>query len=173
MESHIWLLDSSTFINMVVIDRIPLLVLLRSPLFFPEYVLRVELVREDTKKVADEWCFERNKIAVSTLTIRDLDRIAALGAPRKISIGEIACAIIAERDGGGVLCDDRKAIRWLKNHVNPVYWHGVEDVLLDAAKSGYIGEHDLESHERVLLDNKYKCYCNLRFTYLQFLLNGS
>jgi hypothetical protein len=172
MASHNWLLDTSTFIHVVTINRLPLLLLLRSPLYFPEYVFRVELFRDDTKAAAVE-CLNRNRINIATLTVDDLDRIASLSAPRKIGLGEMACAIIAERTGGGVLCDDHKALRWLKAHVTPVCWHGVEEVLQDAARAGYIGEHDLAELEQVLRTHKYHCHCDLRLTYLQFRLNGA
>ena len=50
----------------------------------------------------------------------------------QIGIGEIACAIIAERQSGGVLCDDRKARRWLADRVAVLKWESIEDILLDA-----------------------------------------
>ena len=87
---------------------------------------------DDTRQRAVD-CVRRNQIGISRLSLADLDRLASLSAPRRLGLGELACAIIAERDGGGVLCDDMKAVTWLQAHVRVRWWESIEDVLLDCA----------------------------------------
>ena len=115
-SAALWMLDSSTFINALIIDRVTLLLSLRSPAFFPEYVFRFELganARDETREGATQ-AVDRRQVGVQKLTLADLDRIAALGAPRRVGLGELACAVIAQRTGGGVLCDDWRARRWIE-----------------------------------------------------------
>lgn len=165
----LWMLDSSTFIHALIVDRVALIVLLRSEVRFPEYVFRCELGSNahDVTRSAAEGCVRRNQIGVATLTLADLDRIASLAAPRRIGLGEIACAVVAEREEGGVLCDDRRANRWLLERTRPKEWHSIDDVLLDAAANGHIGEHDLVDFQSKLKQNQYDCRCNLQLEHLQ------
>jgi hypothetical protein len=169
----LWLLDSSTFIHCCVISRVPLFVLLRSPLFFSEYVFRVELgvnAHDSTRSAAAHWV-SRGKIGISSLSLTDLDRINQLGTPRRIGLGEIASAILAERDGGGVLCDDWKGRRWLQTRVTLSCWESVEDVLLDAARSGHVSEFDLDAFQKGLQEARYTCRFNLRLEHLRRIAN--
>ncbi|MFI5366000.1 MAG: hypothetical protein ACHQ4J_10280 [Candidatus Binatia bacterium] len=165
----LWMLDSSTFINALAIDRVALLVLLRSPLFVPEYVLRIELgvnARLQTQEGISEWV-RRKKIGVRQLSIGDLERIAQLAAPRRVGVGELACAIIAERDGGGVLCDDWRARRWLEQETTPACWNSIEDVLVDAAGALHVSEYDLVDFQVKLERARYRCRVDLRLAHLQ------
>src|SRR5260370_11477049 len=169
----LWLLDSSTFIHCCVISRVPLFVLLRSPLFFSEYVFRVELgvnAHDSTRGAAAHWV-SRGKIGISSLSLTDLDRINQLGTPRRIGLGEIASAILAERDGGGVLCDDWKGRRWLQTRVTLSRWESIEDVLLDAARSGHVSEFDLDRFQEDLQKARYTCRVNLRVEHLRRIAN--
>jgi hypothetical protein len=163
------MLDSSTFINALIVDRVALVVLLRPDLCFPEYVFRFELgvnARESTRAAVGSWV-KRKQIGVANLTLADLDRIASLAAPRRIGLGEIACAVIAERREGGVLCDDWRAHAWLKDRTQPKEWHSIDDLLLEAAANGHIGEHDLVEFQITLKQHKYDCRCDLRLAHLQ------
>jgi hypothetical protein len=167
----VWMLDSSTFINALAIDRIALVVLLRFGASFPEYIFRVELganAREATRTAALA-CVQKQQIGIANLSLADLDRMASLAAPRRIGLGEIACALIAERCSGGVLCDDWSARGWLQERTRPAQWDAIDDVLLDAAARGYIGEHDLVDFQGMLKENKYECRCDLRLAHLQRL----
>ena len=111
---------------------------------------------------------DRKQIGVESLTLSDLDRIADLSAPRRIGIGEIACTIIAERQAGGVLCDDWKARKWLEQRTTPHSWESIDDVLLDAAAIGHIGEFDLVDFQQRLEANRYRCrFADLRLEHLQ------
>ncbi|HVC94727.1 MAG TPA: hypothetical protein VND64_13590 [Pirellulales bacterium] len=153
----------------MIVDRVPLLVLLRSPLFFPEYVFRFELgvdARDATRDHAADQV-ARKRIGVQHLTLSDLDRIASFDAPRKIGLGELACAVIAERLAGGVLCDDWRAKAWLEHRMTPLRWDSIEWVLLDAAAEGCIGELDLVDSQRVLERNQYSCRGDLQLIHLQ------
>jgi hypothetical protein len=170
--SH-WTLDSSTFIHFIVINDLALLIRLRSPLHFPEYVYRVELglnAKPATRAQA-EVCVTRGTVSISRLTIDDLDRIAALSAPRRVGLGEIACAIIAERLQGGVLCDDWRARRWLLARTSVSVWQAIEDVLLDAATRLEITEYDLVAFQGRLTSERYQCRFDLRLEFLQRRLN--
>jgi hypothetical protein len=170
-----WMLDASTFINAVVVDRVMLMALLRSPLFFPEFVFRFELginAREATRAAAAH-AVDRKQIGVQQLTLADLDRLSQLAAPRKIGLGELACAIIAERTSGGVLCDDWRAKAWIEQHVAAACWDSIEGVLLQAAASGHVGELDLVDLQKTLETNRYHCRCDLRMEYLQRLILGA
>jgi hypothetical protein len=140
-----WLLDSSTFIHATIVDRVALISSLRSPLFFPEYVFRFELGANAKETTRDEAAAQvtRKRIGLQALTLTDLDKIASLSAPRKIGLGELACAVIAERLAGGVLCDDWHAKAWLDKRISPPQWESIETILLDAAAKNYIGELDL------------------------------
>ncbi len=168
-----WMLDTSTFINAVVVDRVMLMASLRSPLFFPEFVFRFELginARETTRAAAAH-AVDRKQISVQQLTLADLDRLSQLAAPRRIGLGELACAIIAERLAGGVLCDDWHAKKWIEGRVTAKCWDSIEGVFLQAAASGHIGELDLVDLQRTLETNRYHCRCDLRLEHLQRLLH--
>ena len=168
-KPDVWMLDSSTFIHALIIDRIQLVVSIRSSLRFPEYVLRFELganAREITRTSATS-CVDRKQIGVDTLSLADLDRIASLEAPRRIGLGEIACAVIAERHAGGVLCDDWRARAWLEPRTTPKCWDSIDGVLLDAAAEGRIGELDLVDFQETLRKSHYECRCDLRLEHLQ------
>jgi hypothetical protein len=169
-----WMLDTSTFINAVVVDRVMLMALLRSPLFFPEFVFRFELginARAATWAAAAH-AVNRKQIGVQQLTLADLDRLSHLSAPRRIGMGELACAIIAERLAGGVLCDDWHAKKWIEGRVTAKCWDSIEGVFLEAAASGHIGELDLVDLQKTLETNRYHCRCDLRMEHLQRLLHG-
>ena len=165
----LWMLDSSAFIHALIVGRVPLLISLRSPAYFPEYVFRVELgsnAKEETREEA-AGSVRRNQIGVKQLTLGDLDRIAALEAPRKIGLGELACAVIAERLAGGVLCDDWRARRWIAIRMPSVTWDSIEGLLLDAAQQDQIGELDLVDFQEELERNCYHCRVDLRMEYLR------
>ncbi len=172
----IWMLDASTFINFSVVQEVRLLARCRERLFFPEYVYRYELTgqksHQDTKEQA-EAAVERGDVEVLQLTLDDLERIVSLGAPRKFGLGEIACAVVAERKSGGVLCDDRPATLWLKANTQVFLWEATEDVLLDAAWRLFLDEYDLETIQEKLERSKYCCRCNLRNEHLMRRLSGS
>lgn len=163
-----WILDSSTFIHAMIVDRVALVTLLRAPLSFPEYVFRIELGADakDTTRDAAEDHVKRKRIGVEALTLADLDKIASLGAPRKIGLGELACVVIAERLAGGVLCDDWRAKAWLDDQMAP-RWDSIEGVLLDAAGQGYMGELELFDAQRTLARHRYECREDLRLVHLQ------
>jgi len=172
-EISLWMLDSSTFINGCIIGQLPLFVLIRSPIYFSEYVFRVELginAREKTRRQAS-MCVERSKIGIRQLSLTDLDRINELGAPRRIGLGEITSAIIAQREAGGVLCDDWRGRSWLERRVPVTRWESVEDLLLHAAHLNHISEFDLEQFQEALESERYKCRYNLRLEHLRRLAN--
>ena len=165
----VWVVDSSTFIHCCIISRIPLFLVLRSPLYFSEYVFRVELginAHESTRIEASRWV-SRQKIGIKMLSLADLDRINRLGAPRRIGLGEIACAIIAEREAGGVLCDDWRGRGWLEPRVAVNRWESIEDVLLEAARLGHVSEFDLDGFQTTLEEERYMCRYNLRIEHLR------
>jgi hypothetical protein len=167
--SRTWILDSSTFINFLAIRRTMLLVQLRSPLQFPEYVFRVELglnAREETRGEA-EAAVRAGAVGIQRLSIDDLDRMARLEAPRRIGLGEIACAIIAERLHAGVLCDDWKARRWLSERIAVPGWEATEEILLEAAFQLVVSEYDLVSLEASLATGRYQCRFDLRLEFLR------
>lgn len=169
----IWILDSSTFIHACYIARVQLLIMLRSPLCFPEYVFRVELginAHPETRREAESWV-QKKKIGIRQLSLSDLERISQLAAPRRIGMGEIACAIIAEREGGGVLCDDHKGRNWLQSRLGSTYWQSVEDFLLNAAELGYVSEFDLQTCQETLESNRYICTYDLRLEHLRRAAN--
>jgi hypothetical protein len=169
-----WMLDSSTFINTIVVDQVMLMVSLRSPLFFPEYVFRFELgvnAKEKTHNVAMD-LVNRKRIGVQQLTLADLDRLSHLAAPRRIGLGELACAIIAERSSFGILCDDWRAKASIEARITTILWDSIEGFLLEAAERRHIGESELEDFQRKLETNHYHCRCELRMEYLRRLLHG-
>ncbi len=169
----LWMLDSSTFIHACIIDRLPLVAMIRTPLECPEYVLRWELgqhARPETRRAAEE-ALRQGKLRMRRLSLEDLDRIATINAPRRIGLGELACAIVAEREKAGVLCDDRSARRWLSTRVNTFAWETIEDVLLAAAELGFIGELDLQGYQTILHRNGYGCVYDLQMEFLSRRLN--
>lgn len=168
-----WALDSSTFINALIIERLWLLPRNREPLRIPEYVLRVELKAEthaDTAIQAEGFVTAGHAV-ICQLSLADLDRIAQLGTPRRIGLGEIACAVVAERESGGVLLDDWRGRRWLEQRLAVALWESIEDVLLLAAAKGNLSEFDLDECEDCLRQNRYECRVNLRLEHLGRLLN--
>ena len=168
-----WYLDSSTFINAAAIERINVLVSIRAPISFPEYVYRVELgsnARPGTRTLA-EAAVQSGRVTLRQMSLEDLDRISALGAPRRIGLGELTCAVLAERDGGAVLCDDWKARGWLLEKITTLVWHSIEDCLLDAASKFLLDEYDLERDEETLRENRYVCRIKLKEEHLLRRLN--
>lgn len=162
------MLDSSTFINACRIDQVRLLVLLKSPLCFPEYVFKVELgsgARAVTREAAMQ-CVAAGQVSLRSLSLADLERIAQLKAPRRIGLGEIACAIIANRDNGAVLSDDWKCRNWVRDNIAPIEWQGIEDVLLEGASRLHLSEFDLENLQKRLEENKYHCRFDLKNEHL-------
>ncbi len=171
----IWMLDTSTFLHACYIDRVALLLHVRSPLCVAEFVLRWELGQRghgETAAWTEEWMRE-DRIRTRQLSLEDLDRIASLNAPQRISLGEIASVVLAERERGGVLCDDRRARRWLESRVTVIRWEDVEDFLLYAAEHGYLGELDLADSQRILVKHSYRCRVDLQIEHLQRQCNRS
>src|SRR5207244_3794384 len=116
-------------------------------------------------------CVERSKIGLRQLSLADLDRINELGVPRRIGLGEITCAIIAEREAGGVLSDDWRGRSWLEKRVPVKRWESVEDLLLHAAQLNHISEFDLDQFQEALESERYTCRFNLRLEHLRRLAN--
>lgn len=170
-----WIIDSSTFIHIALVSRIPLLVKLRRPLFFPEYVFRFELTnaKHMDSVIAAEKCVNNGSIAVIGLTLEDLVRMVECGEPRSIGLGELACAVIAERKNGGVLSDDHRATSRLRNVVNVLTWNCVEDILIHAAEELLIDEYELDECQTILQRNKYQCRGNLRLEFVSRRLYGN
>jgi len=170
-----WMLDSSTFIHAMIVGRVMLLASIRSPLSFPEFIFRFELGSDAKAATREEAALavRRKQIDLQQLTLADLDRLSQLAAPRRIGLGELACAIIAERLAGGVLCDDWDAKKWIEGRVTVKCWDSIEGVFLEAAGAGHIGELDLVDLQRTLETNRYHCRCDLRLEHLQRLLHGS
>lgn len=167
LDVQVWVLDSCVFINFHIVGHLRTLVRCRSPLCVPEYVYKYELTgprsHRDTRESAHA-AISTEQISVSFLSVEDLTRIAALG-PRSADLGEIACALIAEREGGGVLTDDRSKRR-LSAHMRVRAWQSTEEVLIDAAHRCEITEYDLDAIQEVLARNRYQCRVQLRNEYL-------
>lgn len=169
-----WLLDSSTFIHAEIAGQTRLLLLIRKPTYFPSYVYRVELgsnAHEPTRARAQHFV-KNGQILLKNLSLEDLDQIAQLKTPRKVGLGELACAIIASRENGVALCDDRKCRNWIKDNLRFTSWQSIEDILLDAAAQSHLSEFELEDIQKLLAKNKYQCQFDLRSEYLIRRLNG-
>lgn len=171
-----WLLDASTFIHAVIVKHVQVLTTMRAPLVVPEYVYRQELVGERAREVtreSAEQAARNGMLAVERLSLADLQRIAALNPPkRKCSLGEISCAIIAERTSGGVLCDDHRAVGWMREHIAVVVWESIEHVLIAAAHALRLDEYALDECEQTLATNNYRCRSSLRNEFLMQRLNS-
>lgn len=164
-----WLLDSSTFINALAVKKAWILSAIRKPLFLPEYVFRIELgtgARRETRQEAQA-LVSRGQAHIEQLTLRDLERIAELCVPKRIGIGEICCAIIAERSDRGVLCDDHKAHRWLCERVDVAKWESIEEVLVAGGIANYLSEYEVEDCQGILMKNRYRCKYDLRLELLR------
>lgn len=167
------ILDSSTFIHFCIAGQTRLLVLLRSPLAFPEYIFRVELgsrAYPETREKAQHYV-SRKEIGIKHLSLEELDLIASLKAPRRAGLGELSCAIIAHRERGVVLCDDQKCRNWISTHLPPVLWESIEDILLSAAEQSHLSEFELDQIQKSLASNRYQCRCDLRTEHLMRALN--
>jgi hypothetical protein len=172
-----WLLDASTFINALTVGHVRTLIALRAPLLVPEYVYQLELAgpsaKPDTRAEAER-CKASGGFQVYRLTLADVRRMAAMDPPkRKVGIGELSCALIAERANGGVLSDDHKSRSWIEQRVRIVDWQSIEDVLLAAAHASYVSEYELDDCEHKLLGGKYTCRVSLRNTFLMQRLSRS
>jgi hypothetical protein len=163
-----WMLDSSTFINALIAQKSWLTPIVRSPLYLPEYVLRVELgtgARAETRHEAQD-LVSRGKALVAQLTLEDLERVAELCAPKRIGTGEICCAIIAGRTNRGVLCDDHKAHRWLCERIAVAAWESIEEILVAGGVLNHLSEYEVEDCQKLLESNKYICRYPLRLAVL-------
>lgn len=168
-----WVLDSSTFISGLATSRTWILTRLGRSLTIPEYVFRFELglrARPETRKEAQSFV-ERGHARLASLTLEDLDQLAAMEVPRRIGIGEAICAVLALRGSAGVLSDDLKAKRWLTSRLTVIAWETVEDLLLEAATRSLISEYDLEDCQQRLAAARYTCHFNLREEFLRRALN--
>lgn len=158
----------------MAIGRLRVVTQLHRPLSIPEYVYQQELVgprARDKTRVAARRTKEDGTVSLEILSLADLQRIAALNAPRrKAGLGELACGVLAERLSGGVLCDDRRAVGWMRNEMRVLLWQSIEDVLIAAAHSSHLSESDLDQCERGLLEARYTCKFGLKNTYLMQLL---
>jgi hypothetical protein len=163
------MLDSSTFIHSCIAGQTRLLIKLRSPLAFPEYVFRVELgstAHDDTRQAAQQ-CVSNNQISIKSLSLEELALLASLNAPRRAGIGELACVLIAHRERGVVLCDDEKCKSWIRANLNPVVWECIEEVLLEAAEKYHLSEFDLAEIQKTLASQRYLCRYDLRTEHLR------
>lgn len=164
-----WIVDASLFVHFCVLERVQLLFRMRRGLKVPEYVYRIELVspnaRQETRERATAAVAGGN-MQVQQLTLADVARIAALGPRRSAAVGELACAVLAERQDYGVLCDDRRAQRWLGSRMQLKAWEDIETVLVEAAHRFEVTEYELAALEATLLQNRYACRCDLRNEYL-------
>jgi hypothetical protein len=135
----------------------------------PDYVYRIELTgpraHAETRARALD-AVKTGALKVQHLTLDDVARIAALGPRRSAGLGELACAILAERSESGVLIDDRRAQRWLVDKVRVRAWHDTETVLIDAAHRCEVTEYELSEFEGILANSRYTCRVNLRNEYL-------
>jgi hypothetical protein len=169
-----WRLDSSTFINALAVNRVALLSRVRQPIAFVEYVFRIELAGSGARAATREAAMhevQRGAIGIDRLTMDDLARMSALSPPRRVDIGELATAVVAERVGAGVLCDDHKAVRWLSENLLSVpVWESIEHVMLAAAESCLVAEHELSIIEQRLVEAKYACRFNIAMAYAQLWL---
>jgi hypothetical protein len=94
--------------------------------------------------------------------------MATFTAPRRVDTGELATAVVADRLGLGVLCDDHKAVKWLKENLPGVRdWESIEHVMLAAAEANLLTEHDLGTIEQRLTASRYNCRFNLQLAYAQ------
>jgi hypothetical protein len=163
--------DASTFIHALALDRAPLLARLRSPLAFVEYVYRTELAGAGAHAKTREAAVEqvrRGAITVDRLSMADVVRMSAFAPPRRVDTGELATAVVADRLGVGVLCDDHKAVVWLREKLSRVReWEAIEEVLVAAAVANLIGESELPELQGRLVTAKYRCRYDLRRAYAQ------
>jgi len=169
-----WVLDSSVFIHFCYIERFRLLIRCRAPLHITTYVYQVELTgpkSHDATRVQALAAVAAGHVDVRSLTLAELARIAELGPRRKAGLGELTCAVIAQRSGAGVLIDDRKARRFLEPHFDVGAWESTEDVLIEAAHRCEVTEFELVEIQACLSTHKYECRCDLRNEYLMQRLN--
>jgi hypothetical protein len=170
-----WKLDSSTFIHAVMVKLPAVLTRMRKPISFMHYVYEFELVgpnaHNETREAAKREV-ARGAIQIDRLTLADVTRMSRLAAPRRIHAGELATAVVAERVGAGVLCDDRAALKWLRRALEGVKaWESIEDVIVAAAESGLLGEHELAPLEESLRNKgPYHCRFPLHAAYAQLCL---
>lgn len=164
-----WVLDTSLFVHFCIVERTRVLFRMRSPTKVPDYVFRTEMTGDRVHQQTREQALQAAKsgtLKVEQLTLEDVARIAELGPRRAAAVGELACAVLAERSHAGVLIDDRRARRCLSGRVSVSDWHDTETVLIDAAHRCEVTEHELQEIESVLGENRYACRVNLRNEYL-------
>ena len=166
----LWVVDTSTFIHFTIIEMVPMLAEPRRPLRVTRYVYERELCGTNCHartRAAAKTALDRGYFVIDTLRLDDLERIGTLNVPRKVAMGEITCAVVAERDEGAVLLDDRKAILRLREEVNVRAWESTEDVLVDAAHQHRVSEYQLHDFDAKLESEKYRCRFSLREEYLR------
>lgn len=164
-----WVLDACVFINFANIERLPVLVAARKPLYLPEYVYRVELtdgrspgrIRESAAKA-----ILRDDMSMASVTLADLAELGGMDIPSRVGYGELCCALVAMRTSSGVLSDDKKAKMWLVANLGISRWESTEEVLVDAAHLGLVDEWSLDECQEKLEKSRYRCAAGLRETYL-------
>ena len=121
-----WMINTSTFIHAMIVDRVPLVASVALPSSFPNTFSASSWgtnAKESTRDQANAHVAHK-RIGIQGLTLADLDKLALLSAPRKIGLGELACLSLRSVWRGGVLCDDWRAKAWL-------------DQKMKAARSGF------------------------------------
>lgn len=151
-------IDTCAIIHFMYINRFHLLKLLGYSVITTVYVqLEFEQGHSDSlnyyKKLIDY-----DEITRFPLEIDDLVEMSNVPQSKRASDAELSCFVVARRIGGKVLTDDRKAINYIRQHIQmpkDTITQLVE-VLIEAYLADHLGDHELISIQEILENNKFK-----------------
>lgn len=155
-------IDTSTFINIKNASCECILDYLNYNLLATIYILQeIDKAHEDTKKFY-EVLKRKNKIHHVKLTINDLIEMAKVPPhKKKISDAELSCFIKAKSLRTRALCDDKRAIKYVRRYIQLDEVFGIIDLMKEAYLRNYIGDEDVKEYQKRLNERKYRVPENL------------
>ena len=149
-------IDTCTLINLKNIKRIDLIDYLHYYLITTVYVV-IEINRgSDSTKKFFRTLESTNKIQHIKLSIDDLIDMANIPKNKKrLSNPELSCFVKAKNLGCITFTDDKKAIKYLSQHLRIENVKGISDIIGEAYLENYIGDSEVIEFIRVLKENRF------------------
>lgn len=103
------------------------------------------------------------EISRFSLTIEDLVEMSAVPKSRRASDAELSCFVVAKRIGSKTMTDDKKAIKYIQQHIrmNPGSIIQLVDLLIEAYLENHLGDHELRTIQKKLADNQFSIQTDL------------
>jgi hypothetical protein len=97
------------------------------------------------------------------LEIEDLVEMSNVPESKRASDAELSCFVVAKRIGSKVMTDDKKAIKYIKQHIempkDSITY--LVEILIEAYLENYLGDHELRPIQETLANNKFNINIDL------------